>query len=59
MQPANGMHHMQVDTRFGSKVMVCQSVMRSAEALRRLVMDERYTHAAASNTTAEVSIGVA
>ena len=51
--------HVQVETRFGTKVMVCQSVMRSAEALRKLVMDERYTKAASSNRTAEVCIDLA
>ncbi|KAL0023253.1 hypothetical protein WJX77_000286 [Trebouxia sp. C0004] len=43
----------QVERRFETKVMVCQSIMCSAEALRKVVMDERYTSAAASNSTAE------
>ena len=32
----------QVETRFGTKVMVCQSVMSSAEALRLAVMTETF-----------------
>ena len=59
MQSASCTHHVQVETRFGTKVMVCQSIMRSAEALRKVVMDERYTTAAASNSTAEVCIHLA
>lgn len=48
----------QVETRFGTKVMVCQSIMRSAEALQKLVMDERFTKAAASVDMAQVCIHV-
>ena len=37
---------MQVETRFGTKVMVMQSIMRSAQALQKTVRDERYTEKA-------------
>lgn len=33
---------MQVDTRFGTKVLVCQDVMRSAKALQKVVTDDVY-----------------
>ena len=32
----------QVETSFGTKVMVCQSIMRSAKALQDAVMDDEY-----------------
>lgn len=38
---------MQVETRFGTKVMVTQSVISSAEALQKTVRDERYADKAA------------
>ncbi|KAL0024996.1 hypothetical protein WJX77_010154 [Trebouxia sp. C0004] len=35
----------QVETRFGTKVMVCRDVLRSAKALQAAVMDAAYNHA--------------
>lgn len=37
------MHDVQVETRSGTKVMVCQTAMRSAGALQKTVINERYT----------------
>ncbi|KAL0020964.1 hypothetical protein WJX77_000005 [Trebouxia sp. C0004] len=35
----------QLETRFGTKVMVCRDVLRSAKALQAAVMDAAYNHA--------------
>lgn len=57
------MHHqahcvwlMQVETRFGTKVMVTKSVLSSAEALQKTVRDKRYTDKAAGVEFGQVCI---